>query len=392
MRRALAAALVGALLATACDAVRIPGRGNDQPDDRGANDGPPPPPPDEPVPGHSVELPSDSEPDDGAPAPDTPEPSDPAPEPEPVTDPAPAEPDPATLDPEPAPSEPEPDPAPIADPEPEPAPAEPEPEPAPIEPEPEPVEPTFSYHPAGVLLAGSGAGSPDRTVFAPDMVFPIQDAFAYPQSQVWNFGGGVGGGDECDPRNYEYPWRDNFCETRSSRFSTPFCPISGVHLGQDIRVGTPQGCEQLRRTSSADRRLYAVVAAEDGVISNIGRYTVNVRAGSRIYRYLHMNMQALEVELNEQVEAGQVIGYVSKDFGGTPTTFHLHFEIKVNTAEHGWAFVPPYTSLVASYERREGGPGEEVPQNVAVASTPLPIPEGAVITEGFVSERTSSGE
>ncbi|MEL6258742.1 MAG: M23 family metallopeptidase, partial [Pseudomonadota bacterium] len=127
------------------------------------------------------------------------------------------------------------------------------------------------------------------------------------------------------------------------------------------------------------------VAAEDGVISNIGRYTVNVRAGSRIYRYLHMNMRALQVALGDEVTAGQHIGYLSKDFGGTPTTFHLHFEIKQNTPEHGWVFVPPYTSLVASYERREQGPGELIEPNVAIATAPMQIPEGAEITEGFVT-------
>ncbi len=247
-----------------------------------------------------------------------------------------------------------------------------------------PVEPAFSYHPPGALVAGSGDGAVDETVYAPDMVFPIDEADAFPQSMVWGFGGGIGGGDECDPRNYRYPWRDNFCEKRSSNFNTPFCPSPRVHLGQDIRVGTPEGCEELRRTPAAERTLYRVVAAEEGVISNIGSYTVNVRTNDgRIYRYLHMNMRALQVGLGDDVVAGQHLGYVSKDFGGTPTTFHLHFEIKQNTAE-GWAYVPPYTSLVKAYERREGGPGRRIepdPSAVAIASEPLPIPEGFVFTE-----------
>ncbi|MEL7452555.1 MAG: hypothetical protein AAGJ50_04195, partial [Pseudomonadota bacterium] len=75
------------------------------------------------------------------------------------------------------------------------------------------------------------------------------------------------------------------------------------------------------------------------------------------------------------------IGYVSKDFGGTPTTFHLHFEIKQNTPEHGWIFAPPYTSLVESYARRENAPGEPVAANVGIAEAPVPIPEGFVIVE-----------
>ena len=266
---------------------------------------------------------------------------------------------------------------PVTDPVDEPTEPDTDPEPPVIAP------PTFSYNAPGVLLAGSGDGAVDETVYAPDMVFPIKDAAAYPQSMVWGFGGGIGGGDECDTRNYAYPWRDNFCEKRSSNYNTAFCPSARVHLGQDIRVGTPQGCEDMRRTDASQRALYKVVAAEDGIISNIGSYTVNVRtSGGRIYRYLHMNMRALQVSLDETVTAGQTLGYVSKDFGGHATTFHLHFEIKQNTAEHGWAYVPPYLSLVEAYERREGGPGERiVVGDFAVASEPIPIPEDFVFTE-----------
>ncbi len=267
-------------------------------------------------------------------------------------------------------------------------PAEPQPSPPIAEPEPSippaPAPPVFSYHAPGALLPGSGTGSPDRTVYAPDMVFPILNARAYPQSMVWRFGGGIGGGDECDARNYAYPWQDNFCEKRSRRNGTPSCPLERVHLGQDIRVGDAAGCNAMRREYRNNARgitRYRVVAAEDGVISNIGRYTVTLRSGPRIYRYLHMNMRALQVSLGDTISAGQHIGYVSKDFGGTPTTFHLHFEIKVNTPDGGWEFVPPYTSLVESYARREEGPGEEIPVTVGVASDGPPIPEGFVITE-----------
>jgi len=266
------------------------------------------------------------------------------------------------------------------------------PDPAPVdttppaqEPEPTPiVPPAFSYHAPGDLLPGSGTGSPDRTVYAPDMVFPILTARAFPQSMVWKFGGGIGGGDECDPRNYEYPWQDNFCEKRSRNNGTPSCPVARVHLGQDIRVGDAAGCNAMRREYRNNARgiaRYRVVAAEDGIISHIGRYTVTLRSGPRIYRYLHMNMRALQVSLGDTISAGQHLGYVSKDFGGTPTTFHLHFEIKVNTPDGGWEFVPPYTSLVDSYARREAAPGEEIPRAVGVASTGPPIPEGFIIIE-----------
>lgn len=252
--------------------------------------------------------------------------------------------------------------------------------PTPLPPPPPP--PAFSYYPAGNLIPGSGEGATDHRVWVEDMVFPIKDAPAYLQSQVWRFGGGVAGGDQCDARNYAYPWRDNFCESRSRERDMPYCPQPRVHQGQDIRVGTPAGCEDLRRTPAAERDQYAVVAAEDGVISEIGTYTVKLRSPGTVYRYMHLNMDKLEVALDQSVSAGDVLGYVSNDFGGTPTTFHLHFEMITNTDEHGWAFVPPYMSLVAAYERREGGPGavQPVPE-FGPESTPVPIPEGLEIIE-----------
>jgi len=198
---------------------------------------------------------------------------------------------------------------------------------------------------------------------------------------VWNFGGGIKGGDECDPRNFEDPWRDNFCETRSSDRNTPYCPRNRVHQGQDIRVGTPEECRILRNTPPDERTLHEVVAAEDGIIYDIATYTMKLRASGRIYRYMHLNMDRLQVEEGDPVKAGDVIGYVSKDFGGTPTTFHLHFEILQNTQSDGWVHVPPYLSLVEAYERREGGPGKEVPAPVTVASDVPEIPPDFEIIE-----------
>ena len=242
-------------------------------------------------------------------------------------------------------------------------------------PEAPPVEPAFSYHAPGSLTPASGLGATDETVYAPDMVFPIKDAPAFPQSMVFRPGGfryeGDLPGDECIPQNYEYPWRDNFCERgRPARFKSDSCPAgSGVHLGQDIRVGDGPTCEAMRRRYRNNPQSitdYKVVAAEDGVISGISTYTVTLRAGPRTYRYLHMNMRALQVSIGDEVTAGQHLGYVSKDFGSTSTTFHLHFVLKVNNGS-GSVFVPPYTSLVESYARREGAPGERIERNVNIA-------------------------
>jgi murein DD-endopeptidase MepM/ murein hydrolase activator NlpD len=245
-------------------------------------------------------------------------------------------------------------------------------EPAPA-PEPSaPVTPAFFYFPPASLEPGSGTGSTSSDVFVTDMAFPIRLAPSHPQSQVYRYGGGVKGGDQCDARNFTAPWRDNYCESRSTTTKTAFCGKTGVHTGQDIRVGTPEGCAAERSAKAADRTRYEVVAAEDGVISNVGSYSISLRANGsgRIHRYLHLNMAKLKVATGQSVKKGDVIGYVSNDFGGTPTTLHLHYEIKVNTAEHGWQWVPPYSSLLAAYQRREDNPGEMVATNAGVASAP----------------------
>jgi hypothetical protein len=254
--------------------------------------------------------------------------------------------------------------------------------PDPAEP-PAPLEPVFSFYGPGALLPGTGEGAPEDMIFAPDMVFPIKDSPAYLQSMVFTFGGGMVGGDQCDERNFEYPWRDNFCETRTSNRNSAYCPRNKIHQGQDIRVGTPASCRSERSTAAADREAHEVVAVEDGVISNVGSYSVNLRSGGRIYKYLHLNMKKLSVSIGDTVQAGDTIGYVSNDFGGTPTVLHLHFEITQNNGNGGWDYVPPYTSLVAAYERRENGPGELIDDgDVAIASVPaFVIPEGVEIIE-----------
>ncbi len=331
------------LWVASCDVVRIPGAG-DPPAEQSRPSGSEPadtPQPDAGQPG--AELPPADPPGAG------PEPDEPSPEEDP-----------------PAGDEPE---------------AEPEPEP-PAPQEPEPPQPVFSYYAPGALVPGSGAGFEEQIVHAPGIRFPIRSAPAYLQTQVFTFGGGVAGGDQCDSRNFAYPWWDNFCETRTANRNTPFCPVNRVHQGQDIRVGTPEDCNALRRQSPSMRGLHEVVAVEDGVISSIGSYTVKLRANGRIYNYMHLNMNRLAIAAGQAVQEGDLIGFVSNDFGGTPTTLHLHFEIVQNTAEHGWTHVPPYLSLVEAYERRQQGIGERLPAEFGVASVPeWEIPEGFEIIE-----------
>ena len=233
--------------------------------------------------------------------------------------------------PAPAPETPEPD-----------APAPPQPEPEP-EPEPEPV--TWPHEPAGALHPGSGAGATDTTLWAPGMRFPMEAAPAFANSQVYGYGGyaAPGPGGQCDPRNYAYPWRDNFCETRS--WTNTMCPAGQGHQGQDIRPAT------------CVKKVHWVVAAESGVVTSIGSYSVFIAGDSgRIYRYLHMDPAGVNALIDEgqRVSRGQRLGQVSDAFGGNATTIHLHFKIKAPVASGGSSaviFVPTYSSLVDSYQR-----------------------------------------
>ncbi len=230
----------------------------------------------------------------------------------------------------------------------------------------------FEYYAPGDLIPGTGTGLTDDTVYAPDMLFPIKTAPTWPQSMVYRLGGAVGG-DQCDPANYEIPWRDNFCEKRSSTRNTPMCPTNKVHQGQDIRVGSAADCNTLRSQAKRDRGLHEVIAVEDGIIQHIGTYSVQLKGTEtgNLYSYLHLNMRRLRVSALDTVSAGDTLGFVSNDFGSTPTTFHLHFEIKAPIEGEGIIHVPPFMSLVAAYERREGGRGEVVEDDlVAVASFP----------------------
>ncbi len=361
MRDALpAAALLLAALLSGCDYVRFPGDGGAPPSPPEAGPVTPPGAPGPPPPGFGQEDPVETG--------ETPVDA-PPPDPVPVEDAEPV-PDPPAGTPV--------DVAPVPD-----SVAEPSPEPeTPVEQAP-PAEPKFSYFGPGELLAGTGTGAQAQIVHAPGIVFPIKSAPAYLQSQVFNFGGGVAGGDQCDARNFAYPWRDNFCETRTANRTSPFCPTAKIHQGQDIRVGTPDDCNTLRRQPAASRGLHEVVAVEDGVISAISTYNVKLRGEGRIYNYMHLNMNRLAVTAGQSVKAGELIGYVSNDFGGTPTTLHLHFEIVQNTGGQSWSHVPPYLSLVAAYERREAGPGEQVEPEIGVASAQQVwvIPEGMEIIE-----------
>jgi len=209
----------------------------------------------------------------------------------------------------------------------------------------------FIWSPPGDLEAGSN-GLEDWTDYVPGMRFPIESAPAYANSQVYGAGGlhgppGVGG--TCDPSNYTMPWRDNYCEPRAH--AMPLCPSGTGHQGQDIR---PASCE---------KGIHAVVSADAGTVTHIGSYSVSiVSADGTRHRYLHMDMANLAVSLHQSVSRGQRIGFVSNDFGGTPTSIHLHYDIQ--QVLEGFAqpvYVSPYMALVNSYQRLLGEPCELIP-------------------------------
>jgi len=74
-------------------------------------------------------------------------------------------------------------------------------------------------------------------------------------------------------------------------------------------------------------------------------------------------MSTLAVAEGTKVTAGQKLGKVSNDFGGTPTTIHLHFEMRAGLAGMTTdgkpvaiqTFIPPYLSLAEAYQRKLNG-------------------------------------
>jgi murein DD-endopeptidase MepM/ murein hydrolase activator NlpD len=227
----------------------------------------------------------------------------------------------------------------------------------------------FSYEPAGKLVNGSGKGRVDATVYAPNMRFPMESGPAFANSQVWGHGGNEGpGGEQCDVENFSYPWHDNYCETRD--WDMPLCPAGNGHQGQDIRA------------ASCKKDIHWVVAAVDGTITSVGSYSVYLTAadGTR-YDYLHMSN--VQVKEGQKVTREQRLGKVSNQFGGSPTTVHLHFNIRQNVAGVGSVYVPTYMSLVSSYEDflglrpKDAGPPDvqEVAPPKEVQETPIIVPE-----------------
>jgi murein DD-endopeptidase MepM/ murein hydrolase activator NlpD len=205
------------------------------------------------------------------------------------------------------------------------------------------------------LVDFGSIGVTNAPVVAPNMRFPIEEGPAFSNSQIFHPGGwgyawttsivypGPGGA-ENEPANYNYPWRDNFCEVR--RRDSAGCPSGLGHQGQDIR---PKTCEQ---------GVHYAVAVEDAVVKALGEHHMVLLYGletGNVYTYLHMT-RPLEPGIVEgaEVKKGQRLGRISNILGEKDrTTTHLHFEIWAGGEQEGTSkgVVPlsPYTSLVESY-------------------------------------------
>ncbi|MEM9860380.1 MAG: M23 family metallopeptidase [Myxococcota bacterium] len=224
------------------------------------------------------------------------------------------------------------------------------------------------FSPPGVLAPRSGRGVSDPRIWAPSIRFPIRDTPAFANSQVYGIGGGESPrpGGQCDAQNYSFPWFDNYCETR--RHGMPLCPSGRGHQGQDIRAATCRG------------GVHPAVAAVDGTITNVGRFSVYL-TGSDGTRYDYLHMSGVRVRRGQRVRCGDILGMVDDTFFDrsgrpVPTTVHLHFNIRQAVRGVGSVFVPVYTSLVAAYERLEGGDACGATSPVMDSGAPTPTPTG----------------
>lgn len=198
------------------------------------------------------------------------------------------------------------------------------------------------------ILEPNLKGYTGTTVYFPGIRFPIEEAPAFINSQIYGPGGYLSDSGnhpdvenkQCAEVNYSYPWRDDYCEPRG--WSVALCPNGTGHQGEDIRPG------QCRKD------FFWAVAVADGIIASVGKYSVTLQTPSgTLYRYLHLNMGDLAVRRLDKVKRGDRIGLVSDWFGGAATTTHLHFDVKDTVKVNGklvTGYISPYTSLVVAYK------------------------------------------
>ncbi|MET4068764.1 hypothetical protein ABID58_003562 [Bradyrhizobium sp. S3.2.6] len=249
----------------------------------------------------------------------------------------------------------------------------------------------FSYRPSGDIIPNSGyrkqGGHPDPMAYS-QIRFPLEKAPAFVHSQSY-------AKRDKDDGPTAYPWRDNFCESRS--FEVWQCGGGYGHQGEDIRAAECPSPGDGREP--CDPRQRSVVAARDAIVirgskDQAATLEVNSRTEHIRFRYMHMNPQALNADgvLNGRiVTEGEKIGVISNYLDHPAgTSMHLHFDVQVFTRD-GWIWVSPYVTLVSAYERMIRARGREV--GPEIASTPQPVahaqPEDAIKPD---QREGSSGE
>ncbi|MEK9280333.1 MULTISPECIES: M23 family peptidase [unclassified Bradyrhizobium] len=229
----------------------------------------------------------------------------------------------------------------------------------------------FSYRPSGDIVPNTGyrkqGGHRDVIAYA-QIRFPLEKAPAFVRSQSHVRR------DKSDGST-AYPWRDNFCESRS--FEVWQCNGGHGHQGEDIRAaGCPPAGEGRERCDPKQR---AVVAVRDAVVvrgskDQAATLEVNSRTEHIRFRYMHMNPQTMNADglLNGRiVTEGEKIGVVSNYLDHPAgTSMHLHFDVQVFTRD-GWIWVSPYVTLVSSYERLIRARGREIGPEIAGAAQPV---------------------
>lgn len=229
----------------------------------------------------------------------------------------------------------------------------------------------FSYRPSGDIIPNTGyrkqGGHPDAMAYA-QIRFPLERAPAFVHSQSY-------ASRDKDDRPTAYPWRDNFCESRS--FEVWQCGGGYGHQGEDIRAADCPSPGDSREP--CDHKQRGVVAVRDAVVIRASKdqaatLEVNSRTEHIRFRYMHMNPQALNADgvLNGRIVAeGEKIGVISNYLDHPAgTSMHLHFDVQVFTRD-GWIWVSPYVTLVSAYERLIRARGREV--GPEIASTPQPV-------------------
>ncbi|QAU47237.1 M23 family peptidase [Bradyrhizobium guangzhouense] len=229
----------------------------------------------------------------------------------------------------------------------------------------------FGYRPSGDIIPNTGyrkqGGHPDAMAYA-QIRFPLEKAPAFVHSQSY-------AKRDKDDGPTAYPWRDNFCESRS--FEVWQCGGGFGHQGEDIRAADCPSPGDAREPCDPKQR--GVVAVRDAMVirgskDQAATLEVNSRTEHIRFRYMHMNPQALNADgvLNGRiVTEGEKIGVISNYLDHPAgTSMHLHFDVQVFTRD-GWIWVSPYVTLVSAYERLIRARGREI--GTEIAGTPQPV-------------------